>query len=548
MSQLNAMNANLSTLAQAPWLRQLLILVGIAGSVAFGVGSVMWSQGPDYKMLYSSLAPDRAAAVVDTLNALNIPYKLEDGSGAILVPNERLHDARLKLASSGLASGDGSGLEMMKDEKGFGVSEFMETKKYQHAIETELARTIESLRQVRRARVHLAIPKQSVFVRDRKSATASIFLDVFPGSVVEKQNVNAIVNLVASSIPDLSAEQVTVVDQQGNLLSQKDDDALAQGSRQFDYRQRVEKTYESRIEQLIAPIVASGKVRVQVAADIDFASSVVSRESWNPDRAVVRSEQINSDSRGGNNPNANAMGIPGALANQPVANDAAADPAAAANAPEAPANGSQSITRNYEIERTLNHSDTPAGTIKRMSVAVVVDGRAQKDADGKIVKAAPNAAELERLTLLVQDAVGYVAERGDKVTVVSADFIPEPLRDEIDAPGFWQEAWFAQLMRQGLTGLGVLLLVLLVLRPAIKNLISSNQLVALPAGATSNAPHGLDGEYMGQPAAVGMAPAAPLQLGHDFDQKVSFVRNVATEDPKRVAQVVKNWVNTNAES
>lgn len=541
MSQFNAMNANLSTLAQAPWLRQLLILVGIAASVAIGIGSVMWSQGPDYKVLYGSLAPDRASAVVDTLNTLNIPYKIENATGSILVPNDRLHDARLKLAGSGLATGDGSGLEMMKDEKGFGVSEFMETKKYQHAIETELSRTIESLHQVRRARVHLAIPKQSVFVRERKTATASIFLDVFPGSVLEKQNVKAIVNLVASSIPDLTADQVTVVDQQGNLLSEKENDALAQGSRQFDYRQRVEKTYESRIEQLISPIVASGKVRVQVAADIDFASSQVSRESWNPESQVVRSEQINSDSRGGN-ANAKATGIPGALSNQPIANNTAdAEGADASGATE----GSKSITRNYEIERTLNHSDTPAGTIKRLSVAVVVDGRPQKNAEGKIVKAAPNAAELERLTMLVQNAVGYEAERGDKVTVLSADFIPDVVADEADALGFWQEAWFAQLMRQGLTGLGVLLLVLLVLRPAIKNLLVSNNVTG-QAGNNEEGLSGVNGEYIGQHqssvASLGHS-SAPLQLGHDFDKKVSFVRTVTAEDPKRVAQVVKNWVN-----
>ncbi len=541
MSQLNAMNANLSTLAQAPWLRQLLILVGIAASVAVGIGSVMWSQGPDYKMLYGSLAPDRASAVVDTLNTLNIPYKIENATGSILVPNDRLHDARLKLAGSGLATGDGSGLEMMKDEKGFGVSEFMETKKYQHAIETELSRTIESLHQVRRARVHLAIPKQSVFVRERKTATASIFLDVFPGSVLEKQNVKAIVNLVASSIPDLTADQVTVVDQQGNLLSDKETDALAQGSRQFDYRQRVEKTYESRIEQLISPIVASGKVRVQVAADIDFASSQVSRESWNPESQVVRSEQINSDSRGGNT-NAKAAGIPGALSNQPIANTAVdAEGTDASGSTE----GSKSITRNYEIERTLNHSDTPAGTIKRLSVAVVVDGRPQKNAEGKIVKAAPNAAELERLTMLVQNAVGYEAERGDKVTVLSADFIPDVVADAADAPGFWQEAWFAQLMRQGLTGLGVLLLVLLVLRPAIKNLLVSNN-VTSKVGNAEEGGIGVNGEYIGQhqPSVASLGhSSAPLQLGHDFDQKVSFVRTVTAEDPKRVAQVVKNWVN-----
>jgi len=272
--RLNNLSQMMAGMARTPWLRQLLMLVGIAAAVAVGVAAVLWSRGPDFRVLYSSLAPERAAAVVDTLTTLNIPYRIEDQSGAITVPAEKLNEARLKLAGSGLAQGDGSGLEMMNEEKGFAVSEFMESKKYQHALETELARTIESMRQVRKARVHLAIPKQSVFVRERKPASASIFLDVFPGSSVGQENVNAIVNLVAASIPDLAPEQVTVVDQMGNLLSRNGPrDQLEQGTRQFEYRQHVEKAYEERISQLLAPVIASGQVKVQVAADIDFSTT-----------------------------------------------------------------------------------------------------------------------------------------------------------------------------------------------------------------------------------------------------------------------------------
>ncbi|MBU0537806.1 MAG: flagellar M-ring protein FliF, partial [Gammaproteobacteria bacterium] len=326
----------LAQLAGNDVLRQLLILVGIAASVAVGVAAVMWSQSSDFRTLYANVEPQRAAGVVDALTAAGIPYKIQDSTGSIMVPSKQLHDARIKLAGQGVMR-DGSGMAMLEQEQGFGVSEFMQSKKFHYALEQELARTIESMHQVRKARVHLAIPKQSVFVRDRKAASASIMLDVFPGSVIDKQNVGAIVNLVASSITGLSPEQVTVVDQQGQQLSyQGEKDDLGLSSRQFTYRQRIENAYQENIEELLGPLADAGQVRVKVAADIDFSSNEESRESWTPESKVVRSEQINEQTNG--DVNATASGIPGALSNQP--------PTGAAKAEERDP-GNRSIVRNY---------------------------------------------------------------------------------------------------------------------------------------------------------------------------------------------------------
>lgn len=562
--RLDNLSRMMAGMARTPWLRQLLMLVGIAAAVAIGTASVLWSRSPDYRVLYSSLAPERASAVVDTLTTLNIPYRIEDQTGAIMVPSEKLNEARLKLAGSGLAQGDGSGLEMMNEEKGFAVSEFMESKKYQHALETELARTIESMRQVRKARVHLAIPKQSVFVRERKPASASIFLDVFPGSSVEKENVNAIVNLVAASIPELAPEQVTVVDQMGNLLSRTGpQDELEQGSRQFDYRQHVEKAYEERISQLLAPVIASGQVKVQVAADVDFSTSQQSRESWNPANQVVRSEQINQSQRSGDVAGGAASGIPGALSNQPPMAAPATAPApaskgAAANntptvAASAVATGTSSVTRSYEIERTLNHVDAPAGSIRKLSVAVVVDNRPQRDAKGRVVKPGPSAAELERLNGLVRDAIGFNAERGDRVSVIAADFRVDGETAAETEPGFWQQPWFADLVKQGLAGVAILLVVLLVLRPGMRQLMNASAgvpgLPVLADGSPDLAMAGLDAPA--QMARLGheSIPRLPMGLaGAALEERMSAVRQAANEDPRKVAQVVKSWVNNHAES
>jgi len=540
-------------LAALPWMRQLLVMVAIAASVAVGVAAVMWSQGPDYRVLYASLEPDRAAAVIEGLDANRIRYRLDQNTGAVMVPANQLHEARLKMASAGVIKPNGTGLEMIQEEKGFGVSEFMETKKYQHALETELSRTIESMHQVRRARVHLAMPRQSVFVRERRAPSASILLDISAGASLDRNNVKAIVNLVASSIPELKAEQVTVVDQQGNLLSRLDENnELEMGTRQFEYRQAIERAYEIRIADLLSDITASGKVRVQVAADIDFSAAQESRESFNPDRQVVRSEQILRDNRNAGG-NANAQGVPGALSNQPPTG---ADMQAMDELPEenvAISNEPTSIVRNYEIERVLNYVNTPAGSVRRLSVAVVVDNARKEKADGTVISVPTPADDIEQLTQLVRDAIGFDEQRGDRVTVMAADFRPLEDRADVDGISFWQEAWFATLLKQMLVGLGLIALVLGVLKPAVKSLLVQGPANAMlspemagQGGVTSMAGHPQAATMIGSDMPPNVHRLPPVFAGQGLEARMGVVHEAVASDPRIVAQVVKNWVNDSA--
>lgn len=550
---LSQITSRLMPAVMPAWLKQIILLAGVAGSVAIGLSMVMWSQQPPYSVLYSSLPAERASAVMDTLTTLNIPYQLEKNTGALMVPEAELHNARLKLAGSGIVqSEDGTGLEMIRAEKGFGVSEFMETRKYQHALEVELSRTIESIQQVHKARVHLALPKQSVFIRDRKPASASVMVDIRPGSTLDQQNVRAIMNLVAASIPELSSEQVTVVDQQGNLLSRVErDDALELSNRQFAYRQQVEKAYEERIERLLSAMVPSGLVRVQVSADMDFSSLQESRESFTPDRSVVRSEQITLN--GSDKALPPASGVPGALSNQPPT-AVTPPPAKAGEAAATATTGSQAVTRNYEVERVLNYTNTPAGAVRKLSVAVVVDSSSLRDSQGKIVRAGPSQAEMDRMTSVVQGAIGYTVDRGDQVTVVGSNFsAPEPLSESESATPIWQESWFASLVKQSLVGLAVLLLAWGVLRPLLKQALSpSSALPALAPGDSQSAsrqfsnspdsysPNAMQFSHSGM---NGLPAPAPLTLSNaELDQRMNAVRLAASEDPRLVAQVVKTWV------
>lgn len=549
---LSQLSTRLMPAAMPSWLKQIILLAGVAGSVALGIAMVLWSQQPSYSVLYSTLPAERASAVMDTLTSLNIPFQLEKNTGALMVPESELHNARLKLAGSGVVqSENGTGLEMIRAEKGFGVSEFMETRKYQHALEVELSRTIESIQQVHKARVHLALPKQSVFIRDRKPASASVMVDVRPGSNLDQQNVRAIMNLVAASIPELSADQVTVVDQQGNLLSRVErNDELELSNRQFAYRQQVEKAYEERIERLLSAMVPSGLVRVQVSADMDFTSGQESRESFTPERSVVRSEQITVN--GADKALPPASGVPGALTNQPPA---AVTPTAASAANEAAATrGSQAVTRNYEVERVLNYSNRPAGSVRKLSVAVVVDNSSLRDSQGKILRAGPSQAELDRMTTVVQGAIGYAVDRGDQVTVVGSPFSsPEAAVSSEDAPPFWQETWFADLVKQSLVGLAVLLLSLGVLRPLLRQALTAQPTLPMPVspnGQVSSNQY-VDSPDSYSPSAMqfghsgvnGLPAPAPLSLSNaELDQRMSAVRIAATEDPRLVAQVVKTWV------
>jgi flagellar M-ring protein FliF len=527
--------------------KPVMMLVGLAAAVAAGVGIMLWSQGPTYGLLYSNLADEDAAAITQSLSSAGIKYRMENGTGGISVPVERINEARLMLAGQGvLQSG---GFANLSKEGGLGVSQFMETARYQHALEQELARTISSLQQVAAARVHIAVARNSTFVRDRSPGSASVFLQMKPGRRLASEQVAAIVNLVASSLPDIDASQVTVVDQQGRLLSSpQGQDEFAARDQQVEFTRQFEESYSQRIEALIAPLVGVGRVRAEVSAQFDMSAVEEAREQYSPDSQIVRSEQVSEDRRAGAS---GAAGVPGSLSNQPQGR---AQNAAAAS--ESKQDGSTQSTRNYEIDRTIAYTRQPAGRLKRISVAVLVDNVQVKGKDGKLTEVALTPEQINRVTTLVKDAVGFDEERGDSVNVVNSAWSGDPrvAAGELESLPLWEQPWARDAAKM-LIGLIVLLaLVFSVLRPLVRQfagaLSSPPPLpspLALPgvASADSGFPTMSEGAGRSSMAAAGYASGGASMSTTAYEDQIAQARALVGEDPARVAQVVKKWVGTN---
>jgi flagellar M-ring protein FliF len=527
--------------------KPVMMLVGLAAAVAAGVGVVLWSQGPTYGLLYSNLADEEAASITQSLSSAGIKYRMENGTGGISVPVERLNEARLMLAGQGvLQSGGFAGLSK---EGGLGVSQFMETARYQHALEQELARTISSLQQVAAARVHIAVARNSSFVRDRSPGSASVFLQMKPGRRLASEQVTAIVNLVASSLPDIDASQVTVVDQQGRLLSSpQGQDEFAARDQQVEFTRQFEESYSQRIEALIAPLVGVGRVRAEVSAQFDMSAVEEAREQYSPDSQIVRSEQVSEDRRAGT---AGAAGVPGSLSNQPQGR---APNAAVAN--EAKQDGSTQSTRNYEIDRTIAYTRQPAGRLKRISVAVLVDNVQVKGKDGKLSEVALTPEQINRVTTLVKDAVGFDEERGDSVNVVNSAWSGDPrvAAGELESLPVWEQPWARDAAKMLIGLIALLALVFAVLRPLARQfagvLAAPSPLpspLALPgiASGDSGFPTMSDGAGRAPMSSAGYSSAEATMSASAYEDQIAQARALVGEDPARVAQVVKKWVSTN---
>ncbi|GAB5477155.1 MAG: flagellar basal-body MS-ring/collar protein FliF [Marinobacter nauticus] len=528
-------------------LRQVGLMVGLAASVALGVAVVLWAQEPNYQPVVGDLSAYNPQDVTTILDSNGIDYKMDPRTGALLVPSEQVYSARLKLAAEGVTDQKTMGYELLDQERGLGTSQFMETISYRRGLEGELARTIAAMRGVRNARVHLAIPERSVFIRDAREPTASVFLEVFAGRRPEPEQIRAIVNLVAGSIPMMNRDQVTVVDQNGNLLT--GDEVRAETDRmkdQYEYTSRVEERLTRRVASLIGPIVGEGRYRAEVTADLDFSAVERAEELYNPEQQAVRSERELSEQRV-----AGAQGgIPGALANQPPGAATVPEQATAApgedGAPAAPpVNVRSESTRNYELDRTVSYTRQELGAVKRVTVALAVDDMKVVDPETGEVSYQPwPEAELQRLSMLVRDAVGYSASRGDSVTVMNTAFAPEEAV-EFEAPGFWEQPWFWDLMKQVLAGLVILILVLGLLRPTLKTLSGG--------GRRERGEGGEEGEYGGLADIEGGQALRDAMSSQDdlllpgatdsYDRQLNALKGLIAEDPARVAQVMRQWVN-----
>ncbi len=533
-----------------PVLRQLGLMIGLAASVALGVAVVMWSQEPSYSLLYGNLSGNDSSQVLNVLQKSNIAYQVEEQSGAIMVASEQIHDARLKLAAEGLPKGNGVGFELFDKEQELGTSKFIERARYQHAIEIELARSITTMRSVKNARIHLAIPKRSVFVRKKEKPTASVVLDLYSGHGLTDNNIASIVHMVSSSVPGLMPEHVTVVDQSGRLLSRvAKDDLLALSAGQFEFTRKLEDTYKKRIEDLISPIVGPGRVRAQVVADMDFTMTENTRESYDQEKPALRSEQlIEESSRGANSI---AGGVPGALTNQPPGGGTTVESEAKANANAAknsagPSSRNSRTTRNFELDKTISHTRSSVGKIRKLSVAVLVDDLQKTDEEGKVSRSPLNDAAITRLQTLVKESVGFDSNRGDSVNVINASFYVPEKPEELPEVGLFEKPWVHNLIKQGLGGLVVLILIFAVLRPVLRSLTekgTSEQKIRL-AAANGVPVDELGDDNVNISAAAGGAGGAVPQLAspNQIDDKLQMAKTMVGQDPGQVAQVVKTWV------
>lgn len=542
----------LDNLAQLPMLRQFALLVGLAASVAIGFAVVLWSQQPEYRPLYGSMDNLDATQVIEVLQQSRIRYKVEPSSGALLVQAEDLADARLRLASAGVNQGDGNlGFEILDREQGLGTSQFMEATQYRRGLEGEMARTISSLYNVKAARVHIAMPRSTVFVRDDRKPSASVLLEMYAGRKLEPAQVMAIVNLVATSVPELSKDQVTVVDQHGNLLSDQNElNELTIAGRQFDHTRRLEETFTRRVHNILQPVLGTGNYKAEVSADVDFSTMESTSENFNPESSL-RSEQIVNEQRvAGQSP----QGIPGALSNQPPGTtqvpEQVIDPETGEPVVVAPPRDSrEQATRNYELDRQISYTRQQQGRLNRLSVAVVVDNRQQVNAEtGEATSVPLSEAELASLTQLVRDAVGYDQARGDSVSVVNSAFVPAGDVAEIAEVPFWTQPWFWNIAKQALGILFVLVLVFGVLRPVLKSLSGGNRSAAEDtAGYPALNDDGLLADDLRDDTVSLSAPASGPALlpppGAGYEQQLNAIKGLLAEDPGRVAQVVKEWIN-----
>lgn len=543
-----------------PWLEQLRsnprlpLMIGASAAVAAVAALWLWSRAPDYGVLYSNLSDRDGGAIIASLQQMNIPYKFAAGGGALLVAADKVPEARLRLASQGLPKGGSVGFELMDNQK-FGTSQFAEQVNYQRALEGELARSINSISAVESARVHLALPKPSLFVRDQKKPSASVVLSLHRGRSLDEGQISAMVHLISSSVPELSSKSITVVDQAGNLLSAANAGTRGLDVTQLKYSQEIEQGYIRRIETILQPIVGANNVHAQVAADIDFSVVENTDEKYRPNQdpgsAAVRSQQSSESGQQG----AGAVGgVPGALTNQPGPDPvapitASGKPPAAAGAGQlkmttelgavmgaparttGPASNRKDTTVNYELDRSIRHVQQGAGGIKRLSVAVVVNYRSTVNAQGKRTTQALSVAELTQIQNLVRESMGFNAARGDSLNVVNSPFAS----DASDTPELpiWRQPDNIEMAKAGgkylLLGILALYLWFAVLRPLLRK-----HLHPVPAQATAP---GKEEASSADAVAQSQERQAERHL-----ENTRYAQETAAKEPRAVAMLIKHWM------
>ena len=528
------------------------LLVAGAAVIALVAAMLMWASSPEYRVLYSNLSESDGGRIISELESRAVPYQFSQGGRALMVPGDQVHKLRLQLAEQGLPEGGNVGFQIM-DEQAFGISQFAEQVNFQRGLQGELASSIEALGPVSRARVHLAMAKPSVFIRDREPAKASVVLTLEAGRALGDGQVDAIVHMVSSSVPELALEDVTVVDQAGRLLSRPSGSGGGLDGTQLEYVREVERVYRQRIESILAPILGAENVRAQVTAEVNFARREETNERFGPNQggnpAAVRSSQTRAVYSGGEDL---AQGVPGALTNTPPGTAASpvqqGDDQQDGENTQDDDNATKRLNHedviNYEVDRNITHVQHERGQVERLSVAVVVDYRQGVDDNGQPTAEPLSEEQLTRINQLARQAMGFSAERGDGLEVVNSPFTRVEPEDQQRAwwqDPFWQDFLFS-MGRWLLVGLAALLLYLLVLRPMLKRYTSQAPApAARPAQAPAPAPPAARDEDDPEPA----EPRRRRRRSSAYEQNRQDLQDMAQEDPAMVAMIVRNWMNRN---
>jgi len=530
------------------------LILSAAVAAALLVVLLLWSRQPEYKVLYSNLSDRDGGAIITALQAMNVPYQISDNGGAIMVPSNMVNESRLHLAQQDLPKGGSVGFELMDTQK-FGISQFAEQLNYQRGLEGELERTISSISSVQSARVHLAIPKPSVFVREQRSPSASVLVDLYPGRVLDDAQVSAIAHMVASGVPDMPLSNVTIVDQNGNLLTAPNA-SNGLDATQLKYVKQIEFDAQQRVEAILAPLYGTGNVRTQVSADIDFSQTEQTAETYQPNptpaSSTVRSQQLNEASDVGARPGG---GVPGALSNAPplpasapLQNPAVASGASGASGASAallgPLSVRKDVTTNYEVDKTVRHVEQPMGGIRRLSVAVVVNYRRQLDSAGKSKMVPLDDKQLAQTEQLVKDAMGFDATRGDVVNVVNSPFSTADDHTGAELP-LWKQPENIELAKTAakyaLMALAGLYLYFGVLRPSVRRLFKQPE----PPVPEPDLPTSMDTKAHSEGDTGDLDDEEAEQLESKqtaYQRNLANARQLAKDDPRVVATVLKNWV------
>lgn len=536
--------------------QKLRLGVGIVLFVAIGIVGLMMGRQAEWRVLYANLPDKDGGAIVAQLTQMNVPYQYAAGGGAILVPANLVYDTRLKLASQGLPKGSVTGFELMDTANRFGMTQFQERLTFQRGLEGELTRSIQALNSVQSARVHLALPNQNGFFRDQQKPSASVLVSLNAGRTLDRAQLAGIIHLVSSSVPEMDPKAVSVLDDTGKLLSTPADGTggLGADAQQLQYVQQIEQLYSSRILDILEPVVGRQNVRAQVTAELDFSqtesTSELFKPNQTPDSTSIRSQQLleTGGSAAGASP---PTGVPGATTNQPpgpttAAINGAPQTMAAAGSATGTNNGRRESVINYEVDKTVRVVRGSTGMVKRISAAVIINHQTVTDAKGKTTTAAMSDAQLEKLTALVRETVGFSKDRGDSVNVVTAPFAKETVN--VAPLPFWQQPELLDLARSFAWPLGTLLFGALVLMGAVRPAL---KIMAQPVPALEN-------ERTGQLDAIEAdEPERPLLAGPSTassqtteispaDLALEEARKLTRDNPAAVANIVKTWINGEA--